>query len=279
MDIKAIAFDLDGTFLSLEKKLIPRNVEAIIKAGETGISIIPATGRFWKTIPAELKNLDVVDYIISINGAYVTNIKTDEVIYESTIPYEEALEIYDYLDTLDCVYDCYLENDAYMPTDHKARFLDYCLDPHFVPLVMNYRNPVDNYKEMIRIRKAGIQKIQVHVNDLELKRCLLENLSGMFPDIVATSSVLSNVEINASGADKGEALLAIARHKGISVEQTCGFGDGLNDLALIKAAGFGVCMENGDPLCKEAADYIAPHCDEAGVAQVIEKFILQKQCP
>lgn len=275
MNIKAIAFDLDGTFLSIEKKLIQENIEAIQRAGNIGISIIPATGRFWKTIPDVLKELDVIDYVISINGAFVINKKNNEVIYESTIPYEQALTIYDYLDSLDCLYDGYLENDGYMPTDHKRIFRDYCLDPHYIPMVENFRHPVDDFKGMIKERKQGLQKIQVHVNDLNLKQYLINDLENRFPGIVATSSVLSNVEINASGANKGDALKAIAKHKGISMEQTCAFGDGLNDFSMIRAAGWGVCMENGDPKCKEVADYIAPHCNEAGLAQAINKFILQ----
>lgn len=279
MDIKAIAFDLDGTFLDLNKNLIQKNIDAVVEAGERGISIIPATGRFWTTIPMILKQLDVVDYIISINGAFVINTKSREVIYESTIPYCEALAIYDYLDTLDCVYDCYLENDGFMPTDHKERYTGYCLDDHYIPLVMNFRNPVDDFKGFIKGKKVGIQKIQAHVNDLELKKYLIENLPKMFPDLAVTSSVLSNVEINSTGANKGDALRAIAKHKGISMEQICAFGDGLNDVSMIKAAGFGVCMENGDPRSKEVADHIAPHCNEAGVAQVIESIILQKQFP
>lgn len=44
--------------------------------------------------------------------------------------------------------------------------------------------------------------------------------------------------------DKGSALLWLADHLGISREETMAFGDGENDIPMIKAAGIGVAMEN-----------------------------------
>ena len=72
-----------------------------------------------------------------------------------------------------------------------------------------------------------------------------------------SSSIPNNLEINAEGADKGGALLRLAARLGNRQrESTMGFGDGENDLSMIRMAGIGVAMENGHESVKEAADYI-----------------------
>lgn len=52
------------------------------------------------------------------------------------------------------------------------------------------------------------------------------------------------------------------------------FGDGLNDMDMLKEAGFAVAMENGRDEVKEIADYITCSNEQEGVAYAIEKFVL-----
>ena len=52
-------------------------------------------------------------------------------------------------------------------------------------------------------------------------------------------------------------------------------GDGLNDLAMLRAVGFGVAMANGNEEVKKYADYVTGSNDEDGVAKAIEKFVLR----
>mgnify|MGYP003375609359 FL=1 len=49
-------------------------------------------------------------------------------------------------------------------------------------------------------------------------------------------------------------------------------GDGNNDLEMIRRAGVGVAMENGEEIVKQAADFVTKTNDEEGVAFAIEKF-------
>ena len=86
---------------------------------------------------------------------------------------------------------------------------------------------------------------------------------------------MDNVEINQAHANKGEALMALAAHLGIPRESVMSFGDGLNDLSMLRAAGTGIAMANACPEAKEAADHITLSCDEDGVAAAIETFCFQ----
>ena len=51
------------------------------------------------------------------------------------------------------------------------------------------------------------------------------------------------------------------------------FGDGLNDLSMIEAAGIGVAMSNAHPDVLAAADVVAASNDEDGVAKVISELL------
>lgn len=64
---------------------------------------------------------------------------------------------------------------------------------------------------------------------------------------------------------KGAAVERICAHLGISREDTVAFGDSMNDLEMIKTAGLGVCMGNGDPLLKERAGLVCPPVDQDGL--------------
>jgi len=60
----------------------------------------------------------------------------------------------------------------------------------------------------------------------------------------------------------------------IGMENVMAMGDNLNDLELIKAAGFGVAMENADDVLKDVADAVTTHHEEDGVARAIERYLL-----
>ena len=51
-------------------------------------------------------------------------------------------------------------------------------------------------------------------------------------------------------------------------------GDGSNDRDMLIRAGLGIAMENASEELKLVADHVTGHCNDAGVAQAIEKFVL-----
>ena len=61
---------------------------------------------------------------------------------------------------------------------------------------------------------------------------------------------------------------------GLRPEQTMAFGDGLNDVTMLRDAGIGVAMGNASDELKALADLTTASCDEDGVAQTIEQFLL-----
>lgn len=273
--IKLISFDLDGTLLTTDKRITERTYEALKKASEQGVHIVPATGRFLKTVPTDIKNMPFVDCIISINGAYVCDLKTKDVIYQSEIPLDEAVDIMTYFDSMPLAYDCYVNNDSFITRTMMENITSYVEDKFYLDLVWKYRKSVEELKAHIQGLNYDIQKIMAYTTDMELKKHLMDTLEDQFPDLIVTSSIKNNIEINNTGANKGEALEAVSRYFDIDVSDTLAFGDSYNDIPLITKAGIGVCMENGNKEAKDVADIVAPSNDEDGVAKVIEELVLK----
>ena len=92
--------------------------------------------------------------------------------------------------------------------------------------------------------------------------------------IEITGALKMNIEVNAAGVNKGKALVRLGEILGISREEIMAFGDGANDLDMMKEVGIGVAMGNGKEEIKEAADYIAASNDEDGVARFLEEYVL-----
>ena len=57
-------------------------------------------------------------------------------------------------------------------------------------------------------------------------------------------------------------------------EKVLAFGDGLNDVTMIRAAGVGIAMENAEAEVKAVADWVTKSCDEDGVAVGIMKYCI-----
>jgi len=273
-DIRLIAFDLDGTLFTTDKRITPRTYDALKAAAGKGIAVVPATGRFLRTIPEPIKMMDYIRYIISINGAYVYNSVRKEPIYRAEIPKEKAIEILRFLDTLPVTYDCYTNNDSFMTRSMMENINDYIEDRFYLVMLRNSRGLVDDLKCHIESADYDIQKMMAYTLDMDVKAYIMQELPRRFDNLSVTSSIHENVEINDCGANKGIAIRKIAEDMGISMDQVMTFGDSFNDIPMLEAAGTGVCMANGAAAAKEISQIIAPSNDEEGVAYIIEKEIL-----
>ena len=270
--IGIIALDLDGTLLNSNKELTPGNLAALERAAAAGIEIVPTTGRFFNAMPEVIRQLPFVRYAITINGAEVRDLRTGQVIYQAEIPWRQAVALMEELDRYSVVYDCFMGNNAYMTGALKKRIDTDVSSPHYRKMLHELRQSVPELKEYLTQQQKNVQKVQFFSPDEALRRRLLKGLPERYENTYASSSVSDNVEVNQTHANKGEALLFLADYLGVPHEGTMAFGDGLNDLSMIKDAGIGVAMSNACDEAKALADYITLSCDENGVACGINKF-------
>ena len=272
-DIKLIAFDLDGTLLNDKKELTEENGRALLEAADKGIHLVPATGRFSGAMPEFFKELPI-RYAIYMNGAQIYDIQEQRVLDEVLVPWEQCVQVLEVFDWLPVLYDCYVDNRAYMSQAFRPYLEEYALNEHFLWMMRDLRTPVPELKQFVAQTGHDIQKFQAYFRPQEypLRAQLLEHLK--IPGIAISSSIPNNLELNHEKATKGHALRRLAAHLGLDMSQTMACGDGSNDLTMIREAGIGVAMERSWEPLKEAADYITADCNESGVGKAIRKFCL-----
>lgn len=95
--IKLCTIDLDGTLFDNKKRISKENKEAIANAQKKGCKIVIATGRPMNGVLPVLKELNLLEeenYVICYNGAKILNVKTNEVVFASTLNGTSAKELY-----------------------------------------------------------------------------------------------------------------------------------------------------------------------------------------
>ncbi len=273
LDIKMIAFDLDGTFLDDDKKIPEANLRALERAAERGARIVPATGRIYQGIPEEIRGLPFVRYFLTVNGAYVYDAHEDAVLRRAELTAELSLRIMEYADSENVIYDCYQDNWGYMSRGMLARVEDYVDVPGIIRLIRTLRAPVDSLPDSVREKGAPIQKLQLYVKDQQHKARIIGELKSRFPEVSVSSSFRCNIEINSSDATKGQALMGLGRALDVDMSRVIAFGDGSNDIDMLRAAGMGVAMANAEEEVKAAADYVTLSNNDAGVAAALTRFM------
>lgn len=272
MEKYAVFLDLDGTLLNSRKELTRRTYDALKLAWERGAYIVPASGRLYAGMPEEIRALPFVRYTVDVNGAEVYDSTERRVLRAEEIPTERALEIYALFDGYDGIYDCYAGGEAYMPREMYEKVADYIFDPNYIKIVRELRKPTDDFKGFVARSFASVQKVQIFFRSMTERAGALRTLPELLPDCAVTSSVSNNIEINSARANKGDAVKFLCGYLGVPIKNAIAFGDGTNDIAMLKIAGMGVAMGNATDSVKAAADCVAATCDEEGVAEFLERL-------
>ena len=273
---KLIAFDLDDTLLDSGKRLPEENLRALCAAAERGVLLVPATGRILRGLPGELRHLPFLRYCILANGAAVYDAVEEKTLARADIPLDLTLEAMRYLDTQPVIYDCYQNEIGWMSEELFAKAPEFLSgEPLILEMLDKMRVRVPDLKQTLLERGEPVQKIQFYYRpeDSDKRLWMLRHFSERFPDLAATSSNSANVELNSVHAGKGSGLLALCKALGIDPGDTVAFGDGSNDISLLRAAGRGVAMANAADAVKAAADAVCESNDDCGVAKEIWRLM------
>lgn len=270
-NIKLIAFDLDGTLLDSQKRLSPRNESALQECVRRGIYLVPCTGRIWAGVPDFIREMPGVRYAITGNGAVLEDVVEHRVLDEKKLSWEKALEILKLGRDAGVMYDAYVDGQGYGETHFMNDLNSYGIEPAIQKMMWLTRKPVPDVLEVVGRLRKPVEKVNYFFRDFELRLRMKEMLLAR-GDVAVSASYTNNLEINELGATKGEALLRLASYLGLDPGETMGFGDGENDLTLMRYAGIGVAMANGMETVKAQADYVTETNDEDGVAVALSRL-------
>lgn len=263
---RAIALDLDGTLTNHDKVVTPRTRQALLKAQEQGAIIILASGRpTYGIVPvAECLELEKRGgYILSYNGGNIVNAKTGEKLFSQFLPDAVIPILYKYA------------------REHRYALLGYAGNEIITEM------PDDQYvKEESRINKMNIRKVENLFEALEPHPTKLL-MTGDPADMLKAENELSEIlgdrmdifrsapfflELVPKGIDKAKSLLRLLSKINLTPADMIAFGDGYNDLSMLKLAGMGVAMQNAAPEVRAEADYITLSNEEDGIAAALEHF-------
>lgn len=270
--IKMIGFDLDGTLLTSDKKIGTYTKEILDEAIQRGIIVLPVTGRPLAGVPEELKSYKGIDYMITSNGARV--VEHGKSIFERLVSVKTSRNILDIFEDYDTLREIYYDGQGYAQRDKMEQMEKYMKTPVMAEYILRTRLPVEDLNGKFAAEDRPLDKVQALFTNQEEKLEAWKRIEAL-GDVEVTGALSNNIEVNASGVHKGNALLWLAQRLGIQREEIMAFGDGANDIKMMRDAGIGVAMENSIEAVKEAADMITVSNDAEGVAHTIENYILK----
>lgn len=271
--IKMIAFDLDGTVLTPRKELTDYTRQVLKKAVEQGIAVLPATGRPLSGVPEEILNFPGIRYAVTANGARIVDLQTGQTIYEELVSVEIARNVLDIFEHYDTLREVYYNGVGYAEERALQCAFRYLEHKPMAAYVLSTRKPVEDLRKFFETQNMSVDKVQGIFSRIEDKNAALKELR-LVENIEITGALHNNIEVNAKGVNKGNALIWLAGLLQIAREEIAAFGDGANDIEMLRLAGCGVCMANGMDEVKRAADYIALSNKQNGVAKFLEQNIL-----
>lgn len=259
--IKALFFDIDGTLVSFQTHRIPDStVQAIRQAKKLGIQVFISTGRPFSLINNLQEISELIDGYITVNGAYCFIGK--QVISCSPIPEEDVRTLIRQSDEMNFACMVVGEKDLIMYNSNEK--VDY---------IFRQMLNVHGMKESCSLDSLWAYPI------LQLTPVISEEeerqIMPLLPHCVSSRWYPDFADITAQGTDKGRGLRAFMAFLGLKKEETMAFGDGGNDIPIVREAGIGVAMGNANESLKAVADYVTACVDEEGIRKALEHFVFQ----
>ena len=263
MTYKLVALDIDGTIRSPERGPSARTRGAIDAAITAGATVTVATGRMFRSAIASTAGLGLTSPIVSFQGAHIADPATGEVLWHRPLTEEMTRSALDALDGWGSEIMAYIGDDAYVNITS--------------PWVEGYRDRNQGKVHVVGDLKtlAGREPTRlVAVGSEDDVRRLERRLKATFDSrLHVTRSLPTFCEILHPDGGKHKALDWLGRHLGIRRDETLAFGNGYNDVDMLRWAGLGVAIGGAVPEVLEVADLVAPPLEEDGVAQVIEDLL------
>ena len=272
--IKLIGFDLDGTLLTSDKRLSERTKKALSDAVSQGVVLVPATGRPLSGVPQELLEFPGIRYVVTANGARVLDIAEGKTMTEELLPREKCQKILEIFEKYDTLREIYFDGVGYVERVQLENISRYQGDPAMQKYICATRRPVENARAKFESETRGMDKIQALFARMEDKDTAWQEILAEVSDVEVTGALSNNIEVNAKGIHKGNALLKLGELLHINMEEIMAFGDGKNDTKMLDTVGVGVAMANSVPEVLAVADMVTASNDDDGVAKVIEQYVL-----
>ena len=266
-DYDIIALDIDGTVTDSKKRVTERTKEALYKAIDQGMKVVLASGRPEAGVALVAKEIGLDKkggYLLCYNGGRIVDCVSRKGLLSKEVENRHLKEIFASCRKGGVVPVTYEGEDviSWDPYDEYAQ-IEVRINN------INFRK-VENLEDHITWDEPKVLIVGVHDKLVPVEKDLKEKFGDNLSIYFSESFFL---EVMAPGVDKAKMLGELATKLGSNIDRVLAFGDGLNDVKMLSECGYSVCMANGCPEAKEAADYITLSNDEDGVAAFLEQYL------
>ncbi len=253
--IKAVFFDIDGTLVSFTTHTVPESARrAIARLRERGVKVFIATGRLLRH--TEVVSDIEVDGYITVNGSYCLTASGD-VIFEQSFPQDIVERILSFKEQYGFSMELMTHENIYVE--------------HITPEVQKAIDMVNIVPEIAPLREIA-DKQKVFQVCPYISRELEQEILPQLPECVGSRWTELFMDVNMRGIDKSIAARKVMEYYGFSMEESMAFGDGGNDVPLVRDVGLGVAMGNACDELKSVADYVTESVDEDGIEKALQHF-------
>lgn len=259
--IKAIAFDLDGTLLTSDKRITKRTVHAIERLKERKLLCLLATGRSVPSSQEYFDQLGLDTPLICYNGSCVHDVKQQTDYFHHTIDVECSRLIIELSQKYSLAFQGYLEHGTLFPLENPR--MDFLAPYHEL---RRYSLGTDFGNEY-RFTKV------IYIGELAVMLAVKQEIEAQIADQVrVVFSAPELMEVLPVNVSKGSALAYVTELYGITAEDTLAFGDADNDQEMLLWAAHGVAMANAHPSLESSAGRTLYSNDEDGVAHHLQEL-------
>lgn len=261
--IKAIAVDMDGTFLNSQSTYDHERFAKVFQQLQAHqIQFIVASGN--PIYQLQMAFPDYVDDLCFVAENGVECFDHGELVYCGEVA-PEAIE-----GIVKLHHETPGSTFLLSGLHHAFAFQDE--DPDFIRRIRHH------YPRMVMIDSLAdlddrIVKLQMDVPG-EMTQQMQDKINHDFAgQLTAVSSGYGNMDLIVSGLHKATGLKALMKNHGWQSQEIMAFGDGQNDMTMLELAGESYAMANGDPRVIKLAKHTAPTNDQNGVLTTIENYL------
>lgn len=271
MTIKLIATDMDGTLLDPKGQLDLLRLEKILdQLDQRGIRFVIATGNETHRMRQLLGRLIDRVVLVVANGARI--FENNQLVQAQTWDddmVDKALVFFKGRE-LENQFVVTSMNGGFVKKGTIFTELDKFMTPEMIEQLYRRTNFVEELKSDLF---GGVLKMSLVVKE-EYPSAILQEINQLFDGRArAVSSGYGCVDILQEGIHKAWGLQELLNRWKLTPEQIMAFGDSENDVEMLELAGISYAMENADDKAKAAATDLAPANSQAGVYQVLEKWL------
>jgi len=264
MKYKMLVLDMDDTLLTDDHTISDENKEMLALAQEKGVHVILASGRPTPAMVRYAKELNLNNsYMISYNGAVITDLKEDKIIFEQTLTQQQIHDLYDYSLKSKTHIITYLDGEVVSETN--SEYID--IELNITGLT---HNKVANFKDTVQSSavKCILLEEPSYLKEVE------KDLKAEMPHLSVSMSKPFFLEVAQNGIDKAASIKILAEKLGVLQSEIIAVGNAGNDLTMIEYAGLGVWVDNVTADLRHKANVIVASNNDHGVAEVVRRFIL-----